>query len=427
MTGPLRIAVVGGGVAGITAAHLLQRKHIVTLYERDRQIGGHANAARIEEPLDGHGASRRTVEVDTAFLIFHSGSYPLFMQLLREWGLQDRCIDVEMSFGFLNQKSGLRYTVNRGIGGAFVQPHNVLRPRYLRLLAEIYRFRRSNFSDLEGDEKTTLGEYLRRRGYSESFIEDFIFPMGVSVWSLPLRGMLSFPAATFARFFAHNRMLKMAHGARWQTLRGGSRQYIRAFLRNFRGQVETGYAVQAVRRPLSGRPRIVLKNSREHEYDRVVIATHADDALRLLRESATAKERRLLGAWRYSAAKTVLHTDASVLPGNNLESWGSWNVVYTPGADATVTYDITRIQRPANRKQYFVTIGDVDVNRSKVLHRYEYRHPLYDARAIATQRHLWELNTGDGVLYCGSYFGRGFHEDAIRSASHVAEGLGVEW
>lgn len=418
-----RIGIIGGGIAGISAAYMLSRKHDVTLLEADDRLGGHANTVKI---TDGD----RELEVDTAFLIFNSHSYARFMHFLAKLGLRDKAVKTDMSIGIEEKENGLLYAVNASIRELFHQRGNVVRPRFLKLLAEIRRFRKAADprTITVAEAQTGLREFLDARGFSQTFRECFAYPLCASVWSLPQEAMDRFPAGLFFRFFANHKMLKH-DGASWLTLLGGSIQYIRKFRETTTARIVEGCPVASVARTDDG-CRVRTRSGEELAFDRVVLATHADTALGLLAEPTSA-EARLLGAWRYQDCHAVLHTDRSVFPRIGA-SWPSWNIsrdrAKAAGVEAsrmTVTYYLNRIQKLRAERDYFVTLGESSPRESDVLQTAHYRHPVFTVAASETQRELDSLNQGR-TYFCGSYFGNGFHEDAIASSERVARHFGLE-
>ena len=411
-----RIGIVGGGIAGISAAWMLSRAHDVTILEAEHRLGGHANTVKINE-------DDREIEVDTAFLIFNSHSYERFMQFLTKLGLGPKAVKTDMSIGIDAKDSGLCYAVNGSLRELFHQRRNLVRPRFLKLLAEIQRFRKAadprTISAAEA--KTGLRDFLDARGFSRTFRECFAYPLCASVWSLPQTAMDRFPAGLFFRFFANHKMLKQNDGASWLTLLGGSVQYIRKFRETTTARVIERCPVASIERTSEG-CTVRTRTGDELVFDRVVLATHADTALGLLAKP-TADEARLLGAWRYQDCRAVLHTDRDVFPRIGT-SWPSWNIA-RDAEKMTVTYYLNRIQKLQARRDYFVTLGDCAPRPRDVLETAHYRHPVFTVEASDTQCELDTLNRGR-TFFCGSYFGNGFHEDAIVSSERVARHFGQE-
>ncbi|HSH68694.1 MAG TPA: FAD-dependent oxidoreductase [Deferrisomatales bacterium] len=417
----LSIAVVGGGVAGITAAYLLQRRHAVTLYEKNDYVGGHTHT--IEIP----GGPDRGLPVDTGFIVLNDRTYPLFNRLLQKLGVGVR--DTEMSFSFQSATTGLEYA-GTGLNGLFAQRRNLWRPSHWRLLYEIVRFCRKARFDLEigGLAQLTLQEYVDRCGCHPTLVSDYLVPMASAIWSTPPGRVTEFPVEPFLRFFQNHGLLSPLQRPRWQTVVGGSHAYVGAFLREFRGTVHTQAPVRSIRRDAGG-IAIETASGGETRYDRVVVATHADEVLALLAE-ATAEERTLFGAWRYQPNRVVLHTDASFLPSNR-RAWACWNYRSDPQpaeeALGCVTYLMNALQGFRTATQYCVTLNPIrPVPPQAVIRELQYSHPTYSFTAMETQPRLPALNGVRQTYYCGSYFGYGFHEDAVRSAVAVGGAFGLE-
>ncbi len=418
---PKRIAVVGGGVAGITAAHILQRAHDVTLFERNDYVGGHTNTLEIP---DGPDAG---TPVDTGFIVCNDWTYPTFLRLLDQLGVA--ADDSDMSFSFHCRRTGFQYNGNT-LGSLFVQRRNLVRPWFYRMLWDIARFNKRAVADLDAGRLCgrTLGAYVTEGGYSAAFREMYILPMGAAIWSTPAAGMLAFPAESFIRFFKNHGLLSVSRRPQWKFVRGGSREYVRAFLRQFRGQVLVSSPVERIRRE-AGRAFVTPRGAAEREFDAVVLAAHADESLGMLADP-TEEERSLLGAWRYQPNTAVLHSDASLLPPLR-GAWASWNYTRETGdggADAvSLTYHMNRLQRLRTREQYCVSLNSRSpVAPGREIRRIEYTHPSYTAASLATQEKLARLNGVRGTWFCGSYFGYGFHEDAVKAGAAVGRGFGLE-
>jgi predicted NAD/FAD-binding protein len=409
----MRIAIVGAGIAGLTCAHELGGRHDVTLYEAAPRLGGHANTIDVEVAGVPHS-------VDTGFIVYNEATYPEFTRLLATLEVETQLAD--MSFGLSCERSGLEWS-SRGVRGLFASPFHALRPRFVRMLAEIARFSRAAPGLLaSGDEKVTLGDFLSGRGYSQAFREWYAIPMGAAIWSSGADDLLDMPAASFVRFFANHGLLGAGGAIQWRTLRGGSRSYVDALASRLRASVRTRCAIRHV--AASKRGVSVVTQAGVESFDRVVLAVHADVALSLL-ASPTQAQRHLLSAFRYSRNDTVLHTDRSLLPRRSAAQ-ASWNYSI-PASDrkrVLVTYDLSRLQRIPSSKPLLVTLNGSDrIDPAQVLARFEYSHPILDSAAIAAQQHHREIDSVGGVHFCGAYWGSGFHEDGLRSALRVVSAI----
>jgi uncharacterized protein len=410
-----RVAVVGGGVAGLTAAYVLQRSCDVTLLEADERAGGHAHTHDV-------GGLR----VDSGFIVHNTQTYPLLTRLFAELGVATT--DAEMSLSVRCAGCGLEYAGGRGPLGLFGRPRSVLRPGYLRMLAEIPRFHRAARRVLGGDGgDVTLSRFLAAGGYSKYFIDHYMMPFVATVWSCAPAEAGRYPARYLFAFLANHGLLSLRGSAQWKTVTGGSRAYVERITKELTA-VETATPVAAMSRTAAG-VEIRDDAGTSHLFDAAVVATHADQALRLL-AAPTPAERSVLGAFSYARNETVLHTDASVLPRSGSVR-ASWNYVQASCADADgqvrVSYDMNRLQRLPGATQYVVTLnGGAEVAAARVLARMVYEHPIYTPRALAAQRRLPELND-DRIAYAGAYHGWGFHEDGCRSGVAAARALGGTW
>lgn len=411
-----RIAVIGTGVAGLTCAHILQRKYAVTLFERNDYAGGHTHTVIVP---DGQDAG---TPVDTGFIVMNHRNYPLFTRLLEQ--LEVALRDSDMSFSFWDQNSGLQYS-GSGFNGIFAQRGNLVNPRCWRMLLDIRRFFSEASAQLNDPalEAVTLGAYLQKGRYSRAFIDDHIIPMGAAIWSTPCNRMLDFPAASFLRFFNNHGLLTVNDRPQWRTVAGGSHQYVKKLLGGFNGEVHLNTPVDAITRYPDG-VSVTPHGAAPQSFDEVVIAVHADEAFRMLTDPS-APEIELLSPWAYQNNHTVLHTDAAVMPPLR-RAWASWNFTRERGATAEsllgLSYHMNRLQGLQTAKQLFVSLNrTAPYPPESIIRELDYMHPLYTRAALASQRGLSKLSGQNGTYFCGSYFGHGFHEDAVRSAVEVAE------
>ncbi len=416
MEAPLRIAVIGSGVAGLTATHILQRQHHVTLFEKDTRLGGHTNTVTLP---DGPDAG---TPVDTGFIVMNHRNYPLLTRLFEQLDVPLR--DSDMSFGYHDLASGLQYS-GSGLNGLFAQRANLLRPSFLRLVRDVLRFFRMAEADLAAGQNLrdqTLGEYLAARGFGQAFIDHHLIPMGSAIWSTPCEEMLAFPAESFLRFLHNHGLLTITDRPQWRTVVGGSCAYIRRMQAQWQQvDVEVGAQIAGVRRSEAG-VRIGLADG-SRTFDHVVMATHADQALPLL-EDPSRDEKALLGCWRYTASRTLLHTDARRMPPLR-RVWSSWNFQRIAGNRTCLTYDMNRLQGLRTSARYFVSLNPPH-DPQGIIAAFNYTHPMYTRQALVSQPKLQALNGQQNTWFAGSYFGNGFHEDAVRSAVDVARGFGME-
>lgn len=411
MENQLTCAVVGGGVAGIVAAYLLQRRYQVDLWESQPCLGGHSNTFEVTRGADAG------LRVDTGFIVFNGETYPLFQRFLRELSVASQLSD--MSFGYFCEKTGWGYG-GHDLNTFFGQRDKLFHPDFWRFAADVVRFNVTSLRLLgQGRIQGSLRDYLR--GYTGTFIRHYIQPLGSAVWSAPLEKVLDFPAQTFVRFFANHGMLRVVRRPDWFTVAGGSRSYIEAFLKSFQGRVRVSEPVRRVVPVVGG---YEVEGQR---YDKVVLATHADTAFSQLAQP-TPLQSSALQTWRYLANRTVLHQDSSLLPAN-ARLRASWNYRRGPGSDRlpTLTYDMNRLQSLSSRRPYLVTLNPQrEIDPSTILGEWTYHHPQFDQHCESSQAMLPQLNDGS-IAFCGSYHRFGFHEDAVMSAVAAAASLGCPW
>ena len=411
----MRIAVIGSGISGLSAAWLLSGHHQVVLYEKDDRPGGHANTQTVETP-DG------AVPVDTGFLVYNEGNYANLTRLFGHLGVAT----VQSNMSFSASLDGGRFEYRGSPAGLFAQKSNVLRPDFWRMVADIVRFYRSAVEDAQ-DPRTagmTLGAYLREKGYSTIFRDDHLLPMGAAIWSMSCGSMLDFPLSVFVRFCANHGLLKVAGRPKWRTVKGGSRTYVERLAEQVSEGVRLNTAVAAVRR-MAGGVLVTDRQGGAETFDAIVIATHANQALELLADPDY-RERRLLSAFSHQRNFAVLHTDASLMP-KRRSCWASWN--YLRDGERTdqvcVTYWLNRLQELPTSTDLFVTLNPVRAPaQGTVVRSFNYDHPVYDRTAVAAQAKLWHLQGTRRTWYCGAYFGYGFHEDGLQAGLAVAEQLG---
>jgi len=416
----MNIAVIGSGISGICAAYLLQKRHKVTLFEKNNYFGGHTHTVLIPEGPD------QNTPVDTGFIVLNERTYPGFIQLLAQLGVEKSRTD--MSFSYHCERTGLYYA-SQNLNAIFAQRSNLFKPEFLRFVYEMVCFlkvlRKAYMAnDLED---ITLSEYARQKKLHREVIDQFIIPMAAAIWSGSDFHMGQFPIRTFAQFYENHGLLGVLGHPRWYFVKGGSHTYVNAFLKSFTGRAIKNAAVSRISRQEDG-ATLHFKDEDPQFFDAVVIATHADQALTLL-ECPTSREKELLGAWTYSKNKTVLHTDAGVMPPGR-RAWASWNYTRHAAADdlspVTVSYDMTRLQKLDTRQRYFVTLNPQHpIPAHHVIKEMTYTHPQYSFNAFRSQRQLPELNGQQHTFFCGAYFGFGFHEDGVASARQVGNLFGV--
>jgi uncharacterized protein len=411
------IAVIGSGVAGLTAAYALSGRDRVTLYEADTRLGGHAHTRFVDR---GDGT---IIGLDSAFLVHNDRTYPTLCRLFAELGVATQ--ESDMSMSMRAEDTGLEYAGARGIRGLFASWHSAA-PRYLLMLAEIIRFHRAanRLLSNDADDLETLSAFLHRHGFSEFFVEHFITPLVAAVWSCRSNDALCYPARYLFVFLEHHGMLSVFGSPTWRTVVGGSALYVHAIVSRLQ-EVCVGHPVHSLRRVPDG-VLVQAGTATPRVFDAAVVAVHPNQALLLLDEPTPA-ECSVLGAIPYSTNHAQLHTDESVLP-RHRGARASWNYLITPGnADVVVTYDVSRLMRIDADRRYLVTLGGHDrVDPASVIAEMTYSHPLYTPESVAAQRLLPTLDD-DRVVFAGAYHGWGFHEDGAASGLRAARRLGADW
>ena len=402
----MKIAIVGTGIAGLVAAHRLHREHDVVVYEAAGRLGGHSHTVAVEDPAG-------QLAIDTGFIVFNDRNYPDFEALLAELGVASQ--PSHMSFSVSDERGRFEYAGTPW--GLFARPAHLLSPSFLRMLRDWRRFNREA-RELIGMNGTapSLGHWVEQRGFSRLFVEGLIVPQASAVWSADPEQMWSFPASFMAEFFDNHGMYSLRDRPRWRTVAGGSSAYVEAIAAPWRERVRLGAAVRRIER-LPGGVRIEADGCESEEFDRVVIATHSDQALALLADPSQA-EREVLGAIPYQANDAVLHTDRSLLP-RRRAAWSSWNfhLGEEPPGRTTVTYWMNNLQRLRSRRQYLLTLNrSAAIDPARVLRRFHYDHPVYTAAGVAAQARHAEISGVRNTHYCGAYWGWGFHEDGVVSA-----------
>jgi predicted NAD/FAD-binding protein len=412
----MRIAIVGAGISGLVAAHLLHRDHEITVFEAGDYAGGHTNTIKVDTANETH-------QVDTGFIVLNDRNYPNFVRLLERLGVA-------------SQPSTMTFSVSDGVGdfeyngsspnGLFAKRAHLVSPTFHRMMADMARFNRAARELLRAPgEGPSLGQWLEERRFSRPFIDRLIVPQASAVWSADPRQMWSFPARFLAEFFDNHGMLGFRGRPQWRTVRGGSARYVEALTAPWRERLRLMAPVQSIERT----PDQVVVKARGAEgeaFDQVVLATHSDQALGLLTD-ATTSEREILGSIAYQLNEAVLHTDVRLLP-RRRRAWASWNyhLLPEPSGLATVTYHMNRLQALHAEREFCVTLNRTEaIAPDKVIRTIPYAHPVFTAAGVKAQARVAEISGRNRTHFCGAYWGWGFHEDGVRSAMRVAERFGA--
>ena len=411
----MKIAIIGGGIAGLSAAYYLSSHHELTLFEQADYVGGHTNTVTVVEGSE-------TFAIDTGFIVFNDRTYPNFCQLLADLEVESQ--PTEMSFGLKCEASGLEYC-GTSLSGFYAQRGNLLSWRQHRLFWDILRFNRLASRLREQlSKEMTVAEFFAQYRFSERFRRQFFMPMGSAIWSVPVARLEQFPIRFIVDFYGNHGLLGLRQRPQWEVIAGGSCNYVQALLAKVQIDLRMEEPVVSVRRGERG--VAVTSGSRSDQlFDHVVFACHSDQALKILAGAATAEERQLLECFPYQRNHAILHTDTSILPARR-GAWACWTYLISPNLsqETVVTYNMNKLQGLTSEKTYCVSLNAESLlDPDQMLGEYVYHHPVFDARRDWAQSQHHQLIDHQGISYCGADWGNGFHEDGVRSALAVATGL----
>ncbi len=411
----MNIAIIGSGISGLTCSWMLSLTHRVTLYEQSAYLGGHTNTQLVEDPVAG------PLAVDTGFIVFNDWTYPHFCRLLDM--LRVKSQESDMSFSVSCGRTGLEYN-GTSLNTLFAQRSNLMKPTFYRMIQEILRFNREAPKLLKApDDQLTMGDYLRREGYSRFFCDYYILPMGAAIWSSPQFRMEHFPAHFFIRFFKNHGMLSVDNRPTWRVVKNGSHAYVRTMAKDFANReamtVRLNTGIERIDRD-PDQVKVVTRTGDSATYDQVILACHSDQALRLL-ANPTDAEREILQAIPYQHNKAVLHTDVSLMPRRRL-AWAAWNyhVPAEPTNQVALTYHMNTLQSLPTDTQYMVTLNSTSrIDQEKIIRVIDYEHPVFTPEGSLQQRSWHHISGLNRTHYCGAYWRYGFHEDGVMSALRV--------
>jgi uncharacterized protein len=413
----VKIAIVGTGIAGLTVAHLLHERHEVTLFEAAPYVGGHANTVRVDTANETH-------QVDTGFIVFNDRTYPNFERLLRALGVRWQAS--EMSFSVSDGAGAFEYA-STSANGLFANRRHLATPAFHRMVFDLHRFHRAARRLLDdGDQRLSLREWLEGQRFSRGFIERLIVPQVSAVWSADPRSLWSFPARFLAEFFANHGMLGFRDRPLWRTVTGGSARYVEALTAPFAHRIRLNAPVSAIERA-ENHVLVTVAGAAPARFDHVVLATHSDQALSLLRDPSP-REHEILSSIPYQANEAVLHTDVRLLP-RRRRAWASWNyhLLDEPPARATVTYHMNRLQSLAAEREFCVTLNQTArIDPGQVIKRFQYAHPVFTPEGVRARSLVAEISGVRRTHFCGAYWGWGFHEDGVNSGLRVAAAFGAK-
>ena len=407
----MKIAIIGSGISGLTAAHLLHKQHDITILEANDYIGGHTHTHQIE-------VDKKKWLIDSGFIVYNENTYPNFIKLLQKLKVDTQ----KTSMGFSVKAPGQKLEYSGGsLNSLFAQRLNLFRPSFLMMLKDILRFNRISVAKLNNlNESTTIYEFLINHKFSKNFIENYIIPMGAAIWSTAAKKTTEMPAVFYIRFFKNHGLLQIFNRPQWFVIKGGSKAYIPKIIAGFKHKILLSTPVSKVIRSKNSVEVFYGKDFASHQFDKVIFATHSDQALALL-EDPSEEEVKILGSLPYQKNVALLHTDSSILPKKKI-TWSSWNYLLSgdQSKPVTLTYNMNILQSLKSKTNFLVTLNsNGDVDTSKIIKTLVYHHPLFTVKGVKAQKEKNKISGVNNTFYCGAYWGNGFHEDGVNSALDV--------
>ncbi|WP_440889968.1 NAD(P)/FAD-dependent oxidoreductase [Vibrio sp. WZ-1] len=417
IAGKKKVAIVGTGISGLTCGYYLHKEHDVTLFEANDYIGGHT--ATVDVSLNG-----KAYAIDTGFIVYNDRTYPNFIKMMKEVGVEG--IPTQMSFSVRNDGNSLEYN-GHTVSTLFAQKRNWANPKFYRFIFEILRFNKlaKRFANEQSSNSQTLGDFLDDHNFSAFFTDNYVLPMGAAIWSSTLADMRAFPLMFFLRFFLNHGLLDITNRPQWYVIKGGSRSYISPLTKGFAERIHLNSPVEKVIRTDNGVG--IEVHGETHWFDDVIFACHSDQAMRMLGDISST-EQEILGDMAYQANEVVLHTDIGLLP-KRKAAWAAWNYLLDGSQEEqerlpSLTYNMNILQHIQSEHTFCVTLNSAKkINPNKILRSFTYHHPVFTTESIAAQQRKDEVQDKQSTWFCGAYWYNGFHEDGVRSALDVVQGL----
>ena len=411
-----KIAIIGSGISSLTSAYILSREHDVYIFEQNDYIGGHTHTHEVKD-------KDKILNIDSGFIVYNENTYPNFINLLNQLGVERQ--HTQMGFSVKSQKKDFEYAGN-SISSYFAQKTNLLKPSFLRMTYDILRFNKLSLDEsYKIEDSQSLNDYLTSHKFSKVFIDNYIIPMGAAIWSTSPRLMLDMPASFFIRFFKNHGLLQITNRPQWWVIKNGSKQYVKEIIKPFKENIRINTKVDHIKRK-NGKVNIYLNDNIE-VFDSVVIGTHSDQALKLIKDPSV-DEKNILKKIKYQKNTATMHTDQSILPNRKL-AWASWNYLINENKDelVTLTYNMNILQTLNSNRTYCVTINNThEIDKSKIIKEIIYHHPLYTIESVDAQNRKSMICGKNNTFFCGSYWGYGFHEDGVNSAIDVCSKFGLQ-